>query len=61
MKKILKYLKNFLLAPFLIYIYNLIGSPLGLIVPINVLTVLIVGVLGIPGLITLLLFLTVAL
>ena len=56
LQKIIKQLKNIFLAPFVIYIYNLIASPLALIVPINLVTVLIVGVLGIPGLITLLLF-----
>lgn len=55
MKKVLLFLKNIVLAPFIIYIYNLVASPLNLIVPINVLTVLVVGLLGIPGLVALLL------
>lgn len=61
MKKILGKLKSFILAPFIIYIYNLIGSPLGLLIPINVITTLIVGFLGFPGLITLMLFMLYAL
>ena len=56
MKKVLNFLKKILVAPFLIYLYNLVASPLNLIVPINFFTVLIVGMLGIPGLITLLVF-----
>jgi len=56
LKKILEKLKKIVLAPFLIYLYNLIASPLGLIIPINIATVLIVGILGMPGLITLLVF-----
>jgi len=55
-KKLVKLSKNILFAPFLIYLYNLIASPLGLIVPINIMTILIVGFLGFYGLITLLLF-----
>jgi len=57
MKKILSVFKHILFAPFLLYLYNLVATPLDLIVPINLITILIVGLLGIPGLITLLLFL----
>ncbi len=56
MKKILFKLKGFLVAPFLIYVYNLIASPFGYIVPINILTIAIVGFLDIPGLVMLVLF-----
>ena len=58
MNKIFGKLKSFILAPFVVYIYNLIGSPLGLLIPINLITVLIIGFLGFPGLITLMLFIT---
>lgn len=57
MKKIQYILKQFLLAPFILYIYNLIAVPLNLIIPINIITIFIVGLLGIPGLITLIVFL----
>lgn len=53
MKKALKVLKDILLAPFIIYIYNLLASPLNLVIPINLITILIVGLLSVPGLITL--------
>ena len=59
-KKILKELKNIIVAPFLIYIYNLVAYPLGLVVPINIITVLVVGILGIPGLVTLIIYLLVS-
>ncbi len=60
MQKIFKILKKLILAPFIIYIYNLIAQPLNLIIPINIFTVLFVTILGIPGLITLLAFLIIA-
>lgn len=57
MKKVFALLKRVLFAPFLLYLYNMVASPLDLIVPINSITILIVGFLGIPGLVMLLLFL----
>lgn len=60
MQKLFKILRNLILAPFIIYIYNLIAQPLNLIIPINLFTVLFVTFLGIPGLITLLVFLLIA-
>lgn len=60
MKKVLLFLKDIVLAPFIIYLYNLVASPLGLIIPINVCTVIVVGLLGIPGLITLLVLFLIA-
>ena len=60
MKKILLFLKTIVLAPFIIYIYNLVASPLNLIVPINLITILVVGILGIPGLVALLILSIVA-
>ncbi len=57
MKKVLNIAKKIILAPFILYIYNLIALPLNLIIPINIFTILVVGILGIPGLITLLIFL----
>lgn len=57
MKTILNIIKKIVLAPFILYIYNLIASPLNLLIPINVFTIIVVGILGIPGLITLLIFL----
>lgn len=57
MKKLLSLLRNILVAPFLLYIYNMIGASTGYIIPINVFNVLFVGILGVPGLVTLILYL----
>lgn len=55
-KYFLEKLKNFIVVPFAIYLYNLIASPFNCLIPINIFSVLFVGFLGIPGLITLIIF-----
>lgn len=60
MRSIIKVFRKLILAPFIIYIYNLIAAPLNLVIPINIFTVIFVSFLGIPGLITLIIFLLVA-
>jgi len=50
MKLIFKYLKRFILGGFLLYAYNLIAVTFNITVPINLFTILIVGLLDIPGL-----------
>lgn len=50
-------IKSFLLAPFILYIFNLMAVGLDIYIPINIVTVFVVGLLGIPGLVTLILFL----
>lgn len=54
-KLIIKLVVNALIGGVLLVIFNLVGSPLGLNVGINVITALVVGFLGIPGLILLIL------
>lgn len=54
-KLIVKLVLNALIGGVLLVFFNLIGSPLGLSVGINVVTASIVGFLGIPGLILLIL------
>lgn len=56
MKKVLVFLRGFLLSPFILYLYNVIAVPLNVIVPINLFNTVIVGFLGIPGLILLVVF-----
>lgn len=56
MKKVLVFLRGFLLAPFILYLYNVIAVPLNVIVPINLFNTVIVGFLGIPGLVLLVVF-----
>ena len=46
MKKIIK---RFIMSSILIYSYNLLAANLNMIVPINLITLLIVSFLGIPG------------
>lgn len=50
---ILKYLKKFVIAAFVIYAYNMIAVNFNLIIPINIWTILFVGLFDIPGIITL--------
>ena len=60
MKNILSFIRNIVLAPFIIYLYDLVASPLNLIVPINICTIIIVWLLGIPGLVALLILYLIA-
>lgn len=50
MKKIFSFIKKLILSSFILYGFNLIASPLNVIVPINVVTVLVITLLGMPGL-----------
>lgn len=50
MKFIFKVLKKIVLNAFLLYGYNLIVGPLGLIIPINIVTLLTLSILGFPAL-----------
>lgn len=53
LKKIFQILKKIVFSMFLIYGYNLIAVPLGILVPLNILTVLYVAVFGVPALLSL--------
>ena len=53
MKKVIKYFRPFILAPFILYIFDKMAVGLDIFIPINIFTVVIVGFLGIPGLIML--------
>jgi len=53
-KKVYKLLCKLIISPFLIYIFDLILVKFGLMVPINLYTILLVGLLGVPGLFILL-------
>ncbi|MFA5602308.1 MAG: pro-sigmaK processing inhibitor BofA family protein [Bacilli bacterium] len=57
MKIIKKIIKIFITGVFLLYGYNLIATPLGLIIPINLVTITLVGVIGFPILVGLVIFL----
>lgn len=55
-KKIFVIIKKIIMSALFIYAYNVIATPLNTIVPINLITILIVCVLGIPGLLGLIIF-----
>lgn len=50
LKKIYKLFKKIVVSAFILYSYNLISVPLNLIVPINISTVSILIIFGIPSL-----------
>ena len=53
LKLIFKIIKRIIISSFLLYAYNLIVQPVGLIIPINVITVGIISILGVPALLSL--------
>ena len=53
LKVIIKILKRIIISSFLLYGYNLIVQPLGLSIPINIITVSALTILGIPALLAL--------
>lgn len=54
MRIFFKYLKRFILGGFLLYAYNLIAVTFNIMVPINLFTIITVGLFDIPGLLALL-------
>jgi len=53
LKKIFNLIKKIVFSVFLIYGFNLIASPLNLIIPINIITVGLLTILGVPALLSL--------
>lgn len=53
LKIILKILKRIIISSFLLYGYNLIVQPMGITIPINVITVSLLTILGVPALMAL--------
>jgi inhibitor of the pro-sigma K processing machinery len=56
LKAVLKIIFNSIIGAVVLVVLNLVGSRFGLILPINVLNAFIVGILGIPGVIVLIIF-----
>ena len=56
LKLVLKLVYNGLVGGLALWLVNLIGAPLGFILPITVWTALLVGLLGIPGVALLILY-----
>ena len=61
LKNIFNIIKKIVLAAFILYGFNLLISPLSIIIPINIITLLIVSFLGFSGLLGLIIILLVAL
>lgn len=59
LKSIFNLLKRIVFSAFLLYGFNLIVAPLNIIIPINLVTVLLLSILGIPILFGLLFILVV--
>lgn len=55
LKKLLNLIKKIVFSVFLIYGFNLMATPLNLIIPINVITVGFITLLGLPALLSLIL------
>lgn len=56
-KKLLEIIKKVIFSVLVLYGYNLISSPLNLMVPINIVTVSLISILGMPALLALILVL----
>lgn len=54
-KKLVSLIKRIIVSAFILYGYNLIAAPLNIIIPINVITVLLLSIFGIPALLSLIL------
>ncbi|MBE6149595.1 MAG: hypothetical protein E7170_02595 [Firmicutes bacterium] len=59
LKKIFSLFKRIIISAFALYGYNLIAAPTGLIVPINLITISILTVLGLPSLMLLIIILVI--
>lgn len=55
MKKIMVFLRRFIMSFFILYGYNLIAVNFNMIIPINVITVGAITIFGVPSLLALLL------
>ena len=53
MNKLIKLIKRIIISSFLLYGYNILVQPIGLVIPINVFTVISISILGIPALMAL--------
>ncbi len=53
LKKLFKIIKRVIISSFLLYGYNLLVQPIGLILPINIYTVGIISLLGVPSMLAL--------
>lgn len=56
LKKILSFVKKIILGFLFIYAFNKLGVTTNMLIPLNFITVFLVGILGIPALIILIMF-----
>ena len=54
-RKVIQIIKKIVFSSFLLYGYNILVEPLGLIIPINVITVVFISIFGLPALCALIL------
>ncbi|MDO4963106.1 MAG: pro-sigmaK processing inhibitor BofA family protein [bacterium] len=59
LKFIFKTIKRIVISSFLLYSYNILIQPIGLIIPINIFTVLALSIFGVPALLGLILILVI--
>jgi len=57
LKKICSILKKIIISSFILYGYNLIASPINLIIPINIYTVGLLTIFGLPAMFSLIIIL----
>ena len=55
-KKIIKVLKKVIMAAIIIYAYNKIALPINAVIPMNLVTIFLVTVLGMPAIVSLVVF-----
>lgn len=55
-KKMFELIKKFIVAVLLIYAYNKISMPLDIFIPMNIFTILLVTICGLPSIIMMVLF-----
>ncbi len=53
MNKLIKLIKRIIISSFLLYGYNILVQPIGLVIPINIFTVISISILGMPALMAL--------
>lgn len=56
MKKFFSLFRYFLVAPFILYIFNAMAIGIDMYIPINIVTVVVIGIFEIPGFVMLVLF-----
>ena len=56
LKLVLKLIVNSILGGILLVVISALGSPMGLMLPLNLVNAVTVGILGVPGVVMLLLF-----